>query len=145
MNSQVLYVVCSFSTVIDSPSFGTPTPTNGAPPPVKLLADWLAIPPAEPIELVEPAAELSVGVVAPPTPPGAPIPPGDEDPNPLVPGDEDPNPPIPGDAPPTPVPGAADDPPIPGEAIDDTEPKPGASPTSGCPKNPFTVVLASPT
>ena len=39
MNSHVLYVVCSFSIVIESPSFGTPTPTNGAATAGKLLPD----------------------------------------------------------------------------------------------------------
>jgi len=34
-----LYEVCSFNTMIEVPSFGIPTPTNGAPPPEKLVAD----------------------------------------------------------------------------------------------------------
>jgi hypothetical protein len=66
-----LYVFCSFNTTIDVPSFGIPTPTNGAPPPAKLEPDSLAIPAAEPSVLfepvgVEPVPELSVPVAAPP-------------------------------------------------------------------------------
>jgi hypothetical protein len=137
----VLYVVCSFSTEIESPSFGTPTPTNGpAPPlPVKLLVVVvLAIAPAEPSVLVCPEAELSVPGVAPAVAPG--LPPGAAVeappaglPNP-GPGNGDPNPP-----------GVGELPPIPGDAIPAAVPSPGARPASGCPKNPFTVVFASPT
>jgi len=38
-NSHVGYVVCSFTTTIESPDAALPTPRNGAPPPVKLVAD----------------------------------------------------------------------------------------------------------
>jgi hypothetical protein len=109
--------------VIESPSFGTPTPTNGAPPLIELVVvnplvapGVLLIDPAAP-ELPElsgvpkvpdpfvaPAGELpppSVGKpvlpAAPPAPGEAPNPPGDEDPNPLDPGEEAPNALDPGD------------------------------------------------
>jgi hypothetical protein len=81
----VLYVVCSFTTVMESPSFGTPTPTNGAPP-LDPGPDWLAIPLADPSVLVIPDPEPvpdapsvagplvavpppSVGALEPPNPP----------------------------------------------------------------------------
>jgi len=110
--------------------------------------------------------EVSVPVVAPPVVAVVPVVgelvlpkplvAGDEDPNALDPGDEDPNaldpegdepyPLVPGDpnadgelepAAPAPIP--------PDEAIPAADPSPGASPVSGFPKNPFTVVFASPT
>jgi hypothetical protein len=107
----VLYVVCSFTTVMESPSFGTPTPTNGAPP-LDPGPDWLAIPLADPSVLVIPdpepgpdapsvAGPLAAPLVAVPPPSvGAlelPSPPGEDDPNPPdpedeYPGDDDPNP-----------------------------------------------------
>jgi hypothetical protein len=112
----VLYVVCSFRIVIESPSFGTPTPTNGAPPLIELVA---ANPLADPGVFVEPAPELPelsgvpdvpgpfvapLGELPPPSVgkpvlPAAPLapsddpippPPGEEDPNALDPGEEDP-------------------------------------------------------
>jgi hypothetical protein len=159
--------------MIEVPSFGIPTPTNGAPPPVKLVADWLAIPGDEPAgvdpEVVDP--EASVPVVAPlvvAVDPEAvepvvaelvlpnPLVAGDEDPNALDPGDEDPNALDPEeDEPYALVPGdpnadgelepAAPAPIPPDEANPAADPNPGASPVSGLPKNPFTVVFASPT
>jgi hypothetical protein len=229
-------VVCSFTTIIEFPGFDIPMPTNGVPPPVKLVADWLAIPGEDPVGLDEPVGleepvgldepvgadepvdavpELSVPV-APPLDavPGAPVEPTlveldpnalevpedpnalplldedpnalpllDEDPNALPLLDEDPNAlplldeepnalPLPEEDPyglallkedpnalplavdpnadPEPEPAAPGEPdapaPIPPEeAIPAAEPRPGASPVSGLPKNPFTVVLASPT
>ena len=38
-NSHVSYVVCSFSTEIDSPLFELPIPTIAPPPPIALVAD----------------------------------------------------------------------------------------------------------
>lgn len=130
--------------MIDSPSFGIPTPTNGAPPPVNDEADWLPIPPIElddeselPVDPVAPLAVVPPNVV-----PGELLPP-----KPLVPEEEDPN------AEPDDDPNAEpDDPevlllPIP-EDIPAADPKPPedpGSPASGWPKNPFTVVFASPT
>jgi hypothetical protein len=75
----------------------------------------------------------------------------DEDPNPLPPGEDDPNPPPAeppnalGDAPPYPLDPAAPAPAGPAEAFPAADPSPGVSPASGWPKNPFTVVFASPT
>jgi hypothetical protein len=162
MNSQVLYEVCSFNVMIEPPSFGIPTPTNGDPPPVKLVADWLATPGDE---LVDVDPDVSVPPVAPPVAvePGVVDPvlpkllvPGDEDPKALDPDDEDPNALDPAEE--EPYAPAPDDPnadgelapvapaPIPpDEAIPAADPNPGVSPVSGLPKNPFTVVLASPT
>ena len=94
--------------------------------------------------------------VAPPAPEVSVLPaPGDEEPiegllappNVGVPA-EDPVPPYPGvpnaegEAPADP---AAPAPAGPAEAIPAAVPNPGVNPASGCPKNPFTVVLASPT
>ena len=171
MNSHVLYVVCSFNTMIEVSSFGIPTPTNGDPPPVKLVADWLATP-GEP-EGVDP--EVSVPLAAPPVAVvpvvgelvlPMPLVPGDEEPKLLDPGDEDPKALEPDeedpkaldpeeDEPYAPAPGDANAdgelPPVapapipPEEAIPAAEPNPGVSPVSGLPKNPFTVVFASPT
>jgi hypothetical protein len=161
MNSHVLYVVCSFNTMIEVASLGSPTPTNGDPPPVKLVADWLATP-GEP-EVADP--EVSVPLVAPPVavepvvgelvPPELLVP-GDEDPNALDPDEDDPNALDPEeDEPYAPAPGdpkadcelepLAPAPIPPDEAIPAAEPNPGVSPVSGLPKNPFTVVFASPT
>jgi hypothetical protein len=178
MNSHVLYDVCSFNTMIEVPSFGIPTPTNGAPPPVKLVADWLATP-GEP-EVVDP--EVSVPLVAPPAvvvepvvevepvvgelvPPKLLVP-GDEEPKALDPDDESPNALDPDeeapnaldpddDEPYAPEPGdpnadgelepVAPAPIPPEEASPAADPNPGANPVSGLPKNPFTVVFASPT
>jgi hypothetical protein len=165
MNSHVLYVVCSFNTMIEVASLGSPTPTNGAPPPVKLVADWLATPGDE---LEDVAPEVSVPLVAPPVVEVVPVVavepvvgelvlpklvPGDEDPNALDPGDDEPNALDPGDEDPGDEEPNADcelDPvapaPIPpDEANPAAEPNPGVSPVNGLPKNPFTVVFASPT
>jgi hypothetical protein len=113
----VLYVFCSFRMVIESPSFGTPTPTNGAPPPIALVeVNPLVAPgvlliepaapelpelsdaPKAPDPLVIPPGELPPPSVGEPVLPAAPLAPSDdpnpppgEDPNPLDPGDEDPN------------------------------------------------------
>jgi hypothetical protein len=162
MNSHVLYVVCSFNTMIEVASLGSPTPTNGDPPPVKLVADWLATP-GEP-EVVDP--EVSLPVEAPPVvaepvvgelvPPKLLVP-GDEEPKALEPGDDDPKAldPEEEDEPYAPAPGdpnadcelepVAPAPIPPDEAIPAAEPNPGVSPVSGLPKNPLTVVFASPT
>src|SRR5271163_4612818 len=166
--------------MIESPSLGIPTPTNGDPPPVKLVADWLATPGDE-LEDVDP--EVSVPLVAPPVVAVAPVVavepvvgelvlpklvPDDEDPNALVPGDDEPKALVPGEEEPNALdpddeepnaldPGdeepnadcvvapAAPAPIPPDEANPAAEPKPGVSPVSGLPKNPFTVVFASPT
>jgi hypothetical protein len=177
MNSHVLYVVCSFKTMIEVASLGSPTPTNGAPPPVKLVADWLAtpgelevvdpevsVPPVAPPVVVEPvvAVEPVVGELVPPKllvagdeepkaldpdeeEPKA-LEPDDEAPNALDPDEDDPYAPAPVDpnaegelepVAPAPIP--------PEEAIPAAEPNPGVSPVNGLPKNPFTVVFASPT
>jgi hypothetical protein len=55
------------------PDFELPTPTIGAPPPEKLVADWLPVPPPNPLPLLlDPAPELTVDV-----PPGlVEVPPG---------------------------------------------------------------------
>src|SRR5207245_238043 len=47
-NSQVLYVGCSVSTLIESPSFSTPTPTRAAPPPTHLPSTRPPPPPPAP-------------------------------------------------------------------------------------------------
>jgi hypothetical protein len=107
----------------DPPSVGSPL--DPLPPPS----------PDDPLELDPP----SVGIVEPPSPelpPSPPVPgeefPYEELPNALLEPDcaEDP-------AAPAPMP--------PPEAIPAAEPNPGAIPASGWPKNPFTVVFASPT
>jgi hypothetical protein len=100
-----LYVVCSFRILMESPSLGIPTPTNGAPPPVEVPVDWLAIPAAEPSVFVvpEPVPELSGEPEAPEVPEepsvaGPFVPLVVEDPPPSV-GmpDDPPGPPVPGD------------------------------------------------
>ena len=154
--------------MIDSPSFGIPTPTNGAPPPGRppFPDVLLAIPAAEPNvfpapcpgvfdELSEPSVagpfvaplvELpppNVGKLVPPNP----LAPGDEDPKPL-PEDEDPNPLLVDEDPkplePEPAGTAPAAAPIPADGVAEPNP-PVANPASGAPKNPFTVVFASPT
>ena len=126
---------------MESPVRELPIPTIGAPPPVKVVADWLLTPPDVPVddETVEPEGlELD--------------PAGPED----VPGDDEfdddvdgprlkpPEPAIPvvGAAPPT-----VEVPPGPPETIEEAAPRPPAPPgrpLSGWPKKPFTVVFASP-
>jgi hypothetical protein len=142
-NSQVWYVVCSFSSVIDVPVFELPIPTIGAPPPAKLVADWLPIPPngleppglVEPGELEPPGPDVVGDVVGeelpgiePPIELVAPGPVGEVEGAELV--------------PPTVAVGWDD-------AIEAAEPSPPAvapgSPASGWPKKPLTVVFASPT
>src|SRR5207248_5416553 len=70
-------------------------------------------------------------------------------PRPRNPDEGDPIPPPPGDKPPNalgePVCPAAPAPPGIAEAFPAADPSPGVNPASGWPKNPFTVVLASPT
>jgi hypothetical protein len=148
-----LYVVCSFKIVIELPSFGNPTPTNGPPPPGIPVPDWLLTSPltepsvfgAPELELLEP--RVGVPLVDEP-PPSVGVPDDPEDPNALDPDDEDPNPLDPNEelpkllVPPGELPGVV---PCPGEVIPAADPNPGATPLSGCPKNPFTVVFASPT
>jgi hypothetical protein len=64
----------------------------------------------------------------------------DEDPNAL----EPPNPLVPVEELPNPELGCPAAPPCPCEANPAADPSPGATPLNGCPKNPFTVVFASP-
>ena len=119
---------------------------------------------------VEEVPELSVDPVVPPVPPlevpavlpellpvelvlpnpldpdeeeePKPLDPEVEEPNPLLP--EEPNE-LPLDEPNAELEPAAPAPAAPGDAIPDADPNPGARPVSGWPKNPFTVVFASPT
>src|SRR6266851_5743363 len=87
--------------MIESPDFELPTPTNGAPPPEKPVADWLPIPLEDPEDPVPPLApEVSVlpvpvgeveVVVEVEEPAAAPL---DEDPKPPI---DDPSPPVEGD------------------------------------------------
>lgn len=133
--------------MIESPSFTSPTPTNGPPPPVKLVADWLPIPlPApNPVSELPPAIGVLPGAVDPPKgdpteleAPGELPPSGD--PIELLPPSADPglvDPGLEAPAAPAPIP--------PEEAIPAADPSPGVNPVSGFPKNPFTVVFASPT
>jgi hypothetical protein len=130
------------TTVMESPDRELPIPTIGAPPPVKVVADWLLTPPDVPVddETVEPEGlELA--------PPGPEDAPGDDDvdgprlkpPEPVIPvvGLA----PVVGVAPPT-----VEVPPGP-ETIEEAAPRPPAPPgrpLSGWPKKPFTVVFASP-
>ena len=146
MNSHVGYVVCSFSTTIESPAAELPTPMIGAPVPVKLVADWLDMP-----------LELELPLV-PGEPATVPLDPVLLDPNELDPAELDPRPPDIPD-PPEPVvpelpkalpldpelPLTVDGPPPMPEFIPLTLPSPGlATPANGCPKNPLTVVFCSP-
>jgi hypothetical protein len=157
-------------TVMEEPSFGMPTPTKGAPPlGMPVPESLLAMPVAEPRVLGAPEpvdgefAPLVPGEEEPkllvPDDPNA-EPELEESPPPLVPGEpnaepefED-SPPPPGEYPPLPGDPNADvdcgevvapAPPAPGETIPAAEPNPVVRPAKGCPKNPFTVVFASPT
>jgi len=47
--------------VIESPSFGTPTPTNGAPPLIEPPLDSLAFPLSDPRLFVEPVPDPAAG------------------------------------------------------------------------------------
>ena len=106
----MLYVVCSLRIVIESPSFGTPTPTNGATLPENVEADCPPIVPGDPLVPVCPEPELlapnppEVPPIELPNPPWVFVPPSElpppnvDPPNP--PDEEDPNPPPPGDEPP---------------------------------------------
>ena len=139
-------------TVTEEPSFGMPTPTKGAPPlGMPVPESLLAMPVAEPRVLGAP--EPVDGEVAP-------LVPGEEEPKLLVPGDPNAEPefedypPPPAEYPPVPGDPNADvdcgevvapAPPAPGETIPAAEPNPVVRPAKGCPKNPFTVVFASPT
>lgn len=166
-NSHVGCVVCSFTTTIASPPAALPTPTNGAPPPVKLVADWLPIP-LDPVAPTAPPIPEPGELPIPPVPglelpkldPEAPPKDDPEDPSPELPDpelDPEPDPKLDPELDPKldPVldpkldpelaPEAPGVPPIP-ELIPDALPSPElAIPASGWPKNPFTVVFASPT
>ena len=119
-------------------------PTIGAPPPVKLLADWLPIPPDDDPELLLPVGlEPPVDELDPtPGPREKPEPPEGEEEE-----EEDPidDPVLPAgvEAPLTVVVGCADT--ILDAAPNPPVPPPPGSPASGWPKKPFTVVFASPT
>ena len=163
MNSQVGYVVCSFSTTIELPVAALPMPMIGAPLPVKLVADWLLIPldplPEE-VGLVEPEdpndddpnvdPELPEAPEAPDEPnvdpPDAPFDaPLAADPELPDPNEEDPN--VDPELPDVPEVPAAPAPIAPLEADPAALPRPPAPerPVNGFPKKPFTVVFASPT
>ena len=142
--------------MIESPVFELPMPINGAPPPVKLVADWLPIPLLDP-ELLEPNAESLLEPSVEPEVPGVAAPgPLVGDPNVLVLEpvlDELPNPPTPGPEagdPNAEVEEEVEDPAAPApiapcDAIPAAVPSPGVNPANGWPKKPFTVVLFSPT
>ena len=121
-----------------------PTPTNGAPPPLNDEADWLDIPPIELEELdpvEEPVAlpgEDPAGEVLPPKP----LDPEDEEPK-LRPNDDDEDDDeeeedVPVGVPELPILEADD-------AFAPRLPEELGNPASGWPKNPLTVVFASPT
>lgn len=125
---------------MESPVLELPTPTIGAPPPVKLVADWLLTPLDDPEPLVDelPGPDAVEGELLRPEPR---LSPPDVE---LLPGLELPRPELP-----SPVLLLGEltvEVPCPDEAIEAAEPRPPelpGSPARGWPKKPLTVVFAS--
>ena len=123
-----------------------------APVPVEVLPELSVLVVAAPGPEVPVPVELPKVVPEEPVLPNALVPDEEEEPKPLDPEDEEPNElpleepnELPLDDPNAELEPAAPAPAAPGDARPDADPSPGASPVNGWPKNPFTVVFASPT